>query len=274
MADCAQAVSPEAFYVEWLRAGQDSERMSPSQEALCAVIEAWGARFSDSPVVLGLSGSKAADAPKVWKKDGTTIPGTAARVHWGRSRLSVCNALADRAKKLIDYNGIMRRPTVTGIQALALYNLLATMTDQADRAADQYMQGELERRGCEALLTRPSRHDAFGGRRGNENVAAHVGLRRTDGHGRIAATLREQLAEDEAKVRQVDVPKCSSILGGYSGVQWSLMRCGQQVPLRRPKCEFGDGCLSLADHFIDRRRISKLQPDGSMSLTANCQTAV
>lgn len=41
-----------------------SERMTPAQETLCAVMEAWGARYSDSPIVLGLSPSRAAMAPK------------------------------------------------------------------------------------------------------------------------------------------------------------------------------------------------------------------
>ena len=38
--------------------------MSPAQEALCATIEAWAARFSDSPVVLGLTPSNSSNAPK------------------------------------------------------------------------------------------------------------------------------------------------------------------------------------------------------------------
>lgn len=46
-----QALSPESFYIDWHRADQISERMSPAQEALCAVMEAWGARYSDSAVV-------------------------------------------------------------------------------------------------------------------------------------------------------------------------------------------------------------------------------
>ena len=44
-------MSPEGFFKEWQRAGQISDRMAPAQEALCAVMEAWGARYSDSPVV-------------------------------------------------------------------------------------------------------------------------------------------------------------------------------------------------------------------------------
>lgn len=45
------AISPEAFYMSWQQAGERSDRMSPAQEVLCAVIEAWAARFSDHPVV-------------------------------------------------------------------------------------------------------------------------------------------------------------------------------------------------------------------------------
>jgi hypothetical protein len=76
-----QTVSPESFYIEWERAGQRSDRMTPQQEVLCATIEAWGARFSDSPVVrltlslvitamvdtrqvLGLPSNKAGNAPR------------------------------------------------------------------------------------------------------------------------------------------------------------------------------------------------------------------
>jgi hypothetical protein len=44
-------VSPESFYIDWQRAGERSDMMAPAQEALCAVMEAWAARFSDNPVV-------------------------------------------------------------------------------------------------------------------------------------------------------------------------------------------------------------------------------
>lgn len=44
-------ISPESFFLEWRRAGERSDRMTPSQEVLCAVLEAWAARFSDHPVV-------------------------------------------------------------------------------------------------------------------------------------------------------------------------------------------------------------------------------
>jgi len=54
----------------------------------------------------------------------------------------VCNALADRARRLIDNNGLLRTPSVTGLQALLLYNQLLHLTDQRSRAAGQYMESE------------------------------------------------------------------------------------------------------------------------------------
>jgi hypothetical protein len=70
-------------------------------------------------------------------------PGTQARAHWGKARLNVCNALVERARKLIDSNGLLRRPTVTGIQALSLYNQLLHLSDQQNRAAGQYMESQM-----------------------------------------------------------------------------------------------------------------------------------
>ncbi|WWC86440.1 uncharacterized protein L201_001317 [Kwoniella dendrophila CBS 6074] len=137
------ALSPEAFYLAWLKAGQRSDRMTPAQEALCAVVEAWGARYSDSPVVLGLSEAKSHAAPKVIQADGTFIPGTRARTHWGRSRLAACKALLDRARKLIDDNGLLRRPSITGVQALTLYSQLMHMTDQKVLDKDHWLQNRM-----------------------------------------------------------------------------------------------------------------------------------
>ncbi|WVQ82735.1 hypothetical protein IAT38_004867 [Cryptococcus sp. DSM 104549] len=137
------AISPESFYIEWIRAGQRSDRMTPAQEVLCAVMEAWGSRYSDSPIVLGLKPEKAKSAPKVIQADGTFIPGTQARAHWGRARLTVCNALVDRARRLIDTNGVLRKPSITGVQALTLYMQLLHMTDQKVDRADQWMEGHM-----------------------------------------------------------------------------------------------------------------------------------
>ncbi|WVF70282.1 hypothetical protein IAT40_005071 [Kwoniella sp. CBS 6097] len=137
------AISPETFYLDWARAGQRSDRMRPAQEVLCAVIEAWGARYSDCPVILGLDPQKADHAPKVIQKDGTFIPGTRARTHWGRARLSACKALMDRARRLIDDHSLLRIPSVTGVQALTLYSQLSHMTDQKVVDQDHWLQARM-----------------------------------------------------------------------------------------------------------------------------------
>nr|XP_019015114.1 uncharacterized protein I206_01202 [Kwoniella pini CBS 10737]OCF53895.1 hypothetical protein I206_01202 [Kwoniella pini CBS 10737] len=138
------AISPEAFYLEWAKAGQRSDRMTPAQEALCAVIEAWGARYSDSPVVrLPRIGGSADPAIKVIKPDGTFAPGTRARAHWGRARITACKGLMKRAKRLIDENGLFTNPSITGVQALTLYNQAMHMTDQQVIEKDHWLQSRM-----------------------------------------------------------------------------------------------------------------------------------
>ncbi|OCF37656.1 hypothetical protein I316_00783 [Kwoniella heveanensis BCC8398] len=137
------AISPETFYLDWARAGQRSDRMRPAQEVLCAIIEAWGARYSDCPVILGLDPQKADHAPKVIQKDGTFVPGTRARTHWGRARLSACKALLDRARRMIDDHHLLRKPSVTGVQALTLYSQLSHMTDQKVVDQDHWLQARI-----------------------------------------------------------------------------------------------------------------------------------
>ncbi|AFR98362.2 hypothetical protein CNAG_06136 [Cryptococcus neoformans var. grubii H99] len=137
------AILPESFYLEWMRAGQRSDRMTPAQEVLCSAIEAWGARYSDSPVVLGLPPEKAKTAPKVIQANGTFVPGTQARAHWGRARLAACKALLERTRTLIDNNGILRKPSITGVQALTLYMQLMLMTDDTVDAPTHYMEGHM-----------------------------------------------------------------------------------------------------------------------------------
>ncbi|KAL7419256.1 hypothetical protein Q5752_006093 [Cryptotrichosporon argae] len=137
------AISPETFYLEWRRAGERSDRMTPAQEVLCAVLEAFAARYSDSPVVLGLDPKKAIDAPKVIQSNGVFIPGTQARAHWGRARENVCHALLLRARKLMDLHGVLRKPSVTGVQALTVYSHLLHMTSMRMDATEYAMETRL-----------------------------------------------------------------------------------------------------------------------------------
>ena len=135
-----KVLSPESFYIEWEACGRRADRMSPASEALCAVLEAWASRYSDNPAILGLPYQHAHTAPKVIMENGQFTPGTEARAHWGKARLPVCNALLDRAGRVIDANSLMRRPSVAGLQALSLYNQLMHMSDQGSRVKDQWIQ--------------------------------------------------------------------------------------------------------------------------------------
>jgi len=90
-------------------------------------------------------------------ENGQFTPGTEARAHWGKARLPVCNALLDRAGRVIDANSLMRRPSITGLQALSLYNQLMHMSDQGSRVKDQWIQSKLP--ASRRLITLICRYD-------------------------------------------------------------------------------------------------------------------
>ena len=57
--------------------------------------------------------------------------------------MRVCNALVDRAGKVIDANGVIRKPSMTGLQAILLYTQLLSSMDDTDGAAqERYMESE------------------------------------------------------------------------------------------------------------------------------------
>lgn len=64
-------------------------------------ILAWGARFTDQPAVLGPN----ADLT-------------------GRSREPTCQALLDRARRMIDTRGLLRKPSSEAIVAIHLFSQL------------------------------------------------------------------------------------------------------------------------------------------------------
>ncbi|ODO05842.1 hypothetical protein I350_04903 [Cryptococcus amylolentus CBS 6273] len=148
------AISPEVFYLEWTRAGQRADAMSPDQEVLCAAIEAWGAQYSDSPIVLGLS--SATSAPKVIDSNGTFAPASENRVSWGQARNGACNALLDRLRRLIDRNGIIRKPTIPGVQALTLCIELLFSSGETVKDNEVLMEGILifDKRQCTDQISR------------------------------------------------------------------------------------------------------------------------
>ena len=47
---------------------------------------------------------------------------------------------------MIDHHGIMRKPSGTGLQALAVYSMLKDISDQREGAAQSAMEGEIHNR--------------------------------------------------------------------------------------------------------------------------------
>lgn len=72
------------------------------------------------------------------------VAGTPARAHWGRARVPVCNALLKRAGRLLDEYGLWYKPSLTGLQALCLYNQMMHMSDQGSRDSSTFMQSKLD----------------------------------------------------------------------------------------------------------------------------------
>ncbi|WVQ77102.1 hypothetical protein IAR50_006785 [Cryptococcus sp. DSM 104548] len=130
------SIWPESFHLEWARAGQRSDRMTPAQEVLCATIEAWGAHYSDSPVILG----PPPDEPSHTDVDGTLVPEHHYQAYWGQARNNACIALINRARRIADANGIFRKPSLTGVQSLALFCQLLHASNMPGKADEIQME--------------------------------------------------------------------------------------------------------------------------------------
>ncbi|TYJ56516.1 hypothetical protein B9479_002763 [Cryptococcus floricola] len=64
--------------------------------------------------------------------DGTLKPtGIEKRSQWGRARVPACRALIERTRRLVDSTGLMRKPSVTGVQALTLFVQLLFTSDES-----------------------------------------------------------------------------------------------------------------------------------------------
>ncbi|ODO05844.1 hypothetical protein I350_04905 [Cryptococcus amylolentus CBS 6273] len=64
--------------------------------------------------------------------DGTLKPtGIERRSQWGRARMPACRALIERTRRLVDSTGLMRKPSVTGVQALTLFVQLLFTSDES-----------------------------------------------------------------------------------------------------------------------------------------------
>ncbi|SCV70840.1 BQ2448_3602 [Microbotryum intermedium] len=116
------------FQQTWDNAGRNAAAMSPTNEFLAVVIQAWAARFSDHPVVLG-------------QKGALTLPTlNDVRHHSGRDFTDVGNrrepfarAMLDRALKVCDERGALRKASAACCYALLLLEFLMVW-DNSGRA--------------------------------------------------------------------------------------------------------------------------------------------
>ena len=88
--------------------------MSPADEVLCAVIQAFGARVSDDERVAGRGCPKRANI----LASGTDL------TQWGRIREPFCEKLLRRALHLFDMHAISRSPSTTSVSAALLLSYL------------------------------------------------------------------------------------------------------------------------------------------------------
>ncbi|KAH8077864.1 hypothetical protein HD553DRAFT_320516 [Filobasidium floriforme] len=128
-------------------AGQDPERLAPTEQVTFACIEAWAARSSLHPAVLrskkgGPLFIEQAMSPERVDYDAMSpLPNERAAV--GRSRIPVCQALKDRALRLLDTHGIMRRPSLEGLKSLLLLSNL--MMGEIPKGWEEGQDAEMDR---------------------------------------------------------------------------------------------------------------------------------
>lgn len=91
--------------------------MSPTGECLCLVMQAWAARFSDHPSILGVGAPTLSDVQNQPGRDFS---------HYGQARDAFATAMLDRALRKVDENGLLRHPTEAGCAALIMLEFLVT----------------------------------------------------------------------------------------------------------------------------------------------------
>ena len=52
--------------------------------------------------------------------------------NWGNARTTVCEALLSRFRKILDDQGLLRRPSLYVFQAVMLYSLLVNSSDESN----------------------------------------------------------------------------------------------------------------------------------------------
>ncbi|KDE09035.1 hypothetical protein MVLG_00754 [Microbotryum lychnidis-dioicae p1A1 Lamole] len=116
------------FQQTWDNAGRNAAAMSPTNECLAVVIQAWAARFSDHPVVLGQEGALTLptlnDIRHHNGQDFTDV---------GNRREPFARAMLDRALQVCDERGALRKASAACCTALLLLEFLMVW-DNSGRA--------------------------------------------------------------------------------------------------------------------------------------------
>ena len=111
--------------------------MGDTGEALAYVVLAFGARVSDSPLILGPY------APSIGSLRERTRRGEDLS-RWGRAREAFCQSLLARAIAKADEHAIMRKPSVDSISALILLTYLVDHGDPTHKRGRLYSAAAYE----------------------------------------------------------------------------------------------------------------------------------
>lgn len=112
-------VDQAQFEIAWNLAGQVTENLTPANECLAAVIQAWASKISDSPLIVGY-GVPSLEELKKGGGDFTLI---------GNRREEFAQAMKERALRLVDEKGLLRISSAAACSALTLLEFLVTFDD-------------------------------------------------------------------------------------------------------------------------------------------------
>lgn len=113
-------VDRDQFEMAWSLAGQVAENLTPANECLAAVLQAWASRISDSPMIVGFGVPCLEDLRKGGGGDFTLV---------GNRREEFAHAMKERALRLVDERGLLRISSAAACSALTLLEFLVTFDD-------------------------------------------------------------------------------------------------------------------------------------------------
>ncbi|GAA5892229.1 uncharacterized protein JCM6883_007292, partial [Sporobolomyces salmoneus] len=113
-------VDRDQFEVAWNLAGQVSENLTPANECLAAVLQAWASRISDNPLIVGYGVPTLEEVKNGGMRDYTLV---------GNRREEFAQAMKERALRLVDERGLLRISSAAACSALTLLEFLVTFDD-------------------------------------------------------------------------------------------------------------------------------------------------